>query len=212
MNFDFFSARLLEVREYRSGVFYWALLQCHLRQPGASGKSALISVDETTFFSDHFRSTHLVHPPEIGGLSKVEKTFGVKLPDDFKKFYCRWSQALLVLCESYWVMPSSEIIKTNLDWEFSLDGAPCNLIRFARCSENREQNFALRRKHPDAPWTVAMWDDMDYHEDDADAGMDRFDYRVTDPDFTTWLKRMLETDGTPWFPGREEVCETERAK
>jgi hypothetical protein len=140
----------------------------------------------------------------------VEEEFGIQLPDDLKCFYGLWSQ--MVLLESYWMMPASEIITTNLDWEYAPGGAPCNLVRFARCSDNREQNFALRRKDPAAPWTVALWDDMDYHEDDADAGMDRFDFRVTDPDFTAWLKRMLETDGTPWFPGNEEECKTVRVE
>jgi hypothetical protein len=70
----------------------------------------------------------------------------------------------------------------------------------------------LRRKNEESPWRIVIWDDYDFHEDDRSAGEDQWDYRVTDASFTDWLKRMLETDGTPWFPGNDEEqhCKTLR--
>jgi hypothetical protein len=211
MPFDFFCSKLSEVREYRSAMDYWYFLNRYLSQPGCSGSAELISEDETVTYNDHFRSTHLTFPPEPGGLKAVEDAFGITLPDDFIEFYSQWSQVLLVLREAYWIMPAGQIVEINKRWRGpNYDKFPCNLVRFAQYFNESGQHFALRRKRPSSSWTVAVVDDSDYHVDDEDAGTDAQDYRTTDADFTAWLHRMLETDGTPWFPGHDEECKTLR--
>ena len=217
MNFDFFAFKLNEVREYQSSLDYLYLIGAYLKRTGAKGVVEVISQDEHIPYNDHFRASHFIRNADgSNSLDAVEAAFRVALPEDFMKFYQIWLEALLVLREPYWIMPGASIVAVNQVYFGSHDGKhPCNLIRFARCADENGQNFALRRKSPESAWTISMIDDLDYHENDWEAGDDRFDYKVTDLSFTDWLHRMLETDGTPWFPGslrEEEFCKTIRVR
>ena len=215
MNFDFFASKLNEVREYQSALDYLYLIGAYMKRPDAKGVVEVISQDEHVPYNDHFRASHFVRNADgSDSLEVIKETFKVDLPEDFAAFYGAWSEVLLVLREPYWIMPGASIVASNQRFRGSHDEKfPCNLIRFARYFDESGQNFALRRKNPESAWTISMIDDLDYHENDWEAGDDKFDYKVTDLSFTDWLHRMLETDGTPWFPGNpseEELCQTMR--
>jgi hypothetical protein len=213
MNFDFFKDKLKEQREYLSGKDYWWFLRRHLQMPEMNGCVELIDEKPETFYNDHFKSTHITYPSKKGGVKEVEETFAITLPDDFKSFYNEWSQALLVLREAYWIMPASGIIEATQSMRGDYDAQrPCNLIRFARLFDSPDHFFSLRRKSPSSQWKIAKVDDGEMPVADGDIGDDSADYMVTDANFTDWLKRMLETDGTPWFPGNDEEqhCKTIR--
>ena len=210
MEFDFFAAELPKIRKYRSMWPYWHLVRDFLGKPRVSGTAELISIDDGG--SDIFQSTHLSWPPTEEKVDLVEAGLGVQLPEDYRSFFENWGQALLVCREAYWIMPPSDVLAATNYWRDEVMGstARCNVIRFARFWDNEERHFCFIRSAEG--WKVGFRDDYVFPTDDDDVTGEEADSCITDPDFRSWLTRMIETDGTPWFPGADDEahCRTTR--
>jgi Leucine-rich repeat (LRR) protein len=199
MNFLFFHSALEKLRTYQGNESYWDLVSGFLKKAGVCGRSKFLERDGETVM---FQATHLGVKGDGRGLEKVEAALKIVLPDDIKEFYKIWSEILLVLCDPFRLMPVDEIIEANR-WEPKYGS--CNLVRFAQYDTYSEIHFALRRKFENAPWHIAIWNEMDeVYVSDEDAHSDELDHTQSDLSFTDWLKRMIETDGVPWNVGYKQ--------
>lgn len=142
-----------------------------------------------------------VHGP--GGQELLAQTWGLKLPQDYAAFCTRYSQYLFAGRASYHLWQAADIeaqvVGLRQGWGMA-ENAPHRLFPFAR-SVGESACFALR-------WSSDLSSvDVVYCWDYGDVGEahllghegDRF---VSDRDFTAWLTRMIESDGSPAFPQR----------
>jgi len=162
---------------------------------------------------ENVEATHFAGPP--AGRRKIAGLPDIKLPSDYLEFLSKWSWAILVLRECYWIRSLSEALKYNRDFRKGYKGLTdddsWDIFRFADIWGGDFQNFAFRRKRDGSGWEVmCLRNEFVFLEADRTYCEPDWDHWVTDASFSDWLKRMCETDGIPQYTngGNEEEFAT----
>jgi hypothetical protein len=196
--------RLKERRIYqiKPGGFYFTLdqpynyLQDKNYDPNRKN-SEFNPHSETVVFSDM-----CVRKP--GTPEALGQKWGLNLPEDYLEFCSLYSEYVLAgrcaihLESAEWL---EKLCNVRDGWDVPKE-TPHRLFYFARVVD--ECGYFVFR------WSENYQKmDVVFAEDYGDIGepgllADDGDKYVTDPDFTTWLTRMLDTDCYPLVPGRRE--------
>ena len=137
-----------------------------------------------------------------GGQTALAKKWRLSLPQDYFAFCKTYSEYVFAGRTPFRLLGADEIYSENgirEAWDVP-NAAPRRLFYFARVVDVAA-HFAFRwNKDFNKLDIVFSWDYGDIGEPillGRDA--DRF---VSDQDFTSWLSRLLQTDGHPVFPGK----------
>ncbi len=130
----------------------------------------------------------------------LAQRWGLSLPEDYLSFCTRYLEYLFAGRASYhlWNAPRIEehVVGLRQGWNMA-ENTPHRLFPFAR-AVGSSAYFALRwSRDLSSVDVVYFWDYGDVGEEHLlGREGDRF---VSDPDFTSWLTRMIATDGSPAF-------------
>jgi hypothetical protein len=141
---------------------------------------------------------------QAGGQAALGRKWNVHLPEDYLQFCSLYSEYVLAgLCSIHLECADQLEILCNVrdGWNVPKE-TPHRLFYFARVV-GKCGYFVFRWSENYQKMDVVFAED---YGDIGEPGLlaDDGDKYVTDPDFTTWLTRMLDTDCYPLVPGRRE--------
>ncbi|MCW1922061.1 SMI1/KNR4 family protein [Luteolibacter arcticus] len=132
-----------------------------------------------------------------GAQEELAEELGFPLPDDYR-FFCSIFREYLIAGRSIIRLWDAEDIRDDIEgWDVPRN-EPVTLFYFARLPQETAR-FALRRKPDGEVDVVFSWDYGDLGEPVISS--DQEDKFRCDVSFSTWLERMIGTDGFPLFPG-----------
>lgn len=133
--------------------------------------------------------------------TKIETSFGLELPPDFKAFYEEFIEGFLITRNPIHICQVDEIIELTLDvresWNIS-PSAPFHVIRFAVVLGRDGLNVMLRRASLSDPWKIMTASYSTFS--DEELASSECDHLITDENFDSWLTRIISTDGAPLNP------------
>ena len=142
--------------------------------------------------------SHAFMPPRTSA-KVIEREFEIELPADFKEFYSRWNEGLLLVRNPVKIMSPDCIVTDTLeirDVQETPRDTPFRTIRFGELAPNF--HFVLRFSPSAAAWVVDLWASSEQLYTEFQSP--ECDTNPTDSSFTEWLQRMIMTDGAPLHP------------
>ena len=136
-------------------------------------------------------------------LTPIEEQLGIKLPDFFREFYHRIRGGVLalrnpiVLYDVHDMLDFAKVYQ-QVDVENGFPATPTMVLRFARIPP-LPVCFAIRQRTTDGKWRVICLADENPREEILDESLWNEDKQET---MGQWMKRLLDTDGSPLAIGR----------
>jgi hypothetical protein len=140
-----------------------------------------------------------------GGQAALAEEWGLLLPEDYLEFCRDYGEYVLAgrcpvhILSSYGIRMDTSGIRDA--WDVPR-GTPHRLFCFAHIG-GEPGCFAFRWSRSLETLDIVIIDDYGVVGEPDLLGPDGDQY-VTDPDFTSWLRRMIDTDCYPMAPGRKE--------
>jgi len=140
-----------------------------------------------------------------GGQGKLAEKWGLLLPPDYAAFCDVFKEYVLATRNSVHIHDCQIIEETTHNlrkgWHYP-QNSPHQILYFAEIVE-LSGHFVFRWRPGRNTPEVLLAEDYGVIGEPGLLGGDG-DLLVTDPSFSAWLTRMIETDGYPLMPGREE--------
>jgi hypothetical protein len=217
MNSSFTAAELLlehatHQRVYQTSCEYREHVDPYLadyatRHPEMAQQSSWFSVIEEVPTGDGgIRQTFSLKDIVIRGKSDftlLEQQLDIELPDFFRDFYNQIQAAVLALLNPIVIYDVVEMLEVaalhqQIDIENGHPATPTHILRFAAMPPFPAW-FAIRRRPFDGVWKVVSVTSDNTHEG---LWTERFWPESCQETMDQWMRRLLETDGSPLTVGR----------
>lgn len=202
MSFDFFYQVLAEGRSYDYTAWHREFIQRELerfRRSYPERKFSMPSDGPVGFWNCPSTTVSHIAAPSGADLTRLESSFDIKLPTDFKEFYSLHHEALVLGRNPVLIMNLEQIIEVSHELREAHEvpqKLPRHILRFGWLGT--DTYFLLRYCVKEDDWEVMI---SSYsHATDAELQDKSAWGTPCDKTFTDWLRRMLTTDGAPLHP------------